>query len=83
MIWMIYEMNDIVDKINEILVFATALELDEGIDKKLFALGREVNSNLPHESGLKPSKEQFEIAAKKLGIPVSKAIKAWNEFTWN
>lgn len=53
------------------------------MDKKLFALGREVNANLPHESGMKPSKDQFKQAAKKMGIPVSKAIKAWNEFTWN
>lgn len=55
---------------------------NEAIDKKLFALGREVNINLPHESGLKPSKEQFKKAAEKMGITVSKAMKAWNEFTW-
>lgn len=66
----------------EIMKFKQYL-LNEGTDKKLFALGRQVNDALPHESGMKPSKEQFKIAAKKLGISVNKAIKAWNEFTWN
>jgi len=30
--------------------------LGEGVDKKLFALGREVNSNLPHEKWFKAFK---------------------------
>jgi hypothetical protein len=59
-----------------------ALEMDEAIDKKLWTLGRDVNYALPREVGLKPKDSDFKIAAKKLGITVKQARKAWNEYTW-
>lgn len=66
---------DILNKIDNVL--------NEVIDKKLWALGRQVNDNLPPESGMKPSKEQLKVAAKKLGIPLSKATKAFNVFMFD
>jgi predicted nucleic acid-binding Zn-ribbon protein len=60
-----------------------ALEMDENIDKKLWSLGRDVNWALPKEVGLRPKDSDFKIAAKKLGITIRQARKAWNEYTWS
>lgn len=52
---------------------------------KLFALGRQVQDELNKvmiTMSLKPKASDFDKAAKALGITKSKAIKAWNEFTW-
>jgi hypothetical protein len=33
--------------------------------------------------GLRPTRDDFKKAAKKLGITITKAQKAWNIYTWD
>lgn len=60
-----------------------ALEMDEAINPKtdLILLGKEVNYAMGMV-GLRPKKEDFKKAAKKLDITIKQAERAWNKYTW-
>ena len=53
--------------------------------RELFVLGRQVQDELNKvmiTMSLRPKAKEFAEVAKVLGITKSKAIEAWNEFTW-
>lgn len=59
-------------------------KIDERGKAKWFALGREVNFEIDIERvGLRPQKKDFKGAAKKLGISMSDAERAWHVYTWD